>query len=172
MTVWALPSRDLQTIAVLAPRADASIAARRPAPPAPMTTTSYSWICCSDISNNLSLGLANEPGEEHVAGVQRGGPAPQPEAHRRLGEAVDVPAAQVPAGVARQRVQPQEHRVDHQHQRAQAHAPAVTEVEALDAVPQQDDRERQRQVEEVAVDVLEDQRELGLAAVARPRVAD
>src|SRR6266508_4695761 len=73
MTVWALPSRDLQTIAVLAPRADASIAARRPAPPAPMTTTSYSWICCSDISNNLSLGLANEPGEVSMAQALLGG---------------------------------------------------------------------------------------------------
>jgi hypothetical protein len=42
MTVCALPSRDLQTTAVRAPLSWASIAARKPAPPAPTTTTSYS----------------------------------------------------------------------------------------------------------------------------------
>ena len=40
MTVWALPSSDLQIRAVRAPCADASMAARSPAPPAPMTMTS------------------------------------------------------------------------------------------------------------------------------------
>ena len=40
ITVWALPSSDLQTIAVSAPASWAAIAARRPAPPAPTTTTS------------------------------------------------------------------------------------------------------------------------------------
>jgi hypothetical protein len=45
ITVWALPSRDLHTTAVLAPASCAAMAARRPAPPAPITTTSYR--CCS-----------------------------------------------------------------------------------------------------------------------------
>ena len=40
MTVWALPNSDLQMMATLLPSMRASIAARRPAPPAPMTTTS------------------------------------------------------------------------------------------------------------------------------------
>ena len=40
MTVWALPRSDLQTRPTVAPAALASIAARRPAPPAPMTSTS------------------------------------------------------------------------------------------------------------------------------------
>jgi len=40
MTVCALPSSDLHTIAVRAPASWAAIAARRPDPPAPMTTTS------------------------------------------------------------------------------------------------------------------------------------
>ena len=44
MTVCALPSSDLQTRPTLTPPADASIAARSPAPPAPMTRTSYSWV--------------------------------------------------------------------------------------------------------------------------------
>ena len=41
ITVCALPSSDLQTIAVFAPASWAAIAARRPEPPAPITTTSY-----------------------------------------------------------------------------------------------------------------------------------
>ena len=42
MTVCALPSSDLQTRPTETPAADASIAARKPAPPAPMTSTSCS----------------------------------------------------------------------------------------------------------------------------------
>ena len=45
ITVWALPSSDLHTIAVRAPASCAAMAARRPAPPAPITTTSY--VCRS-----------------------------------------------------------------------------------------------------------------------------
>ena len=41
ITVWALPNKDLQTIATRSPAARASTAARSPAPPAPITTTSY-----------------------------------------------------------------------------------------------------------------------------------
>src|SRR5512142_3371023 len=43
MTVCALPNSDLEMIAVFLPASRASIAARRPAPPAPITTTSYVW---------------------------------------------------------------------------------------------------------------------------------
>src|SRR5579863_8494748 len=44
ITVWALPSRDLQTSAVRSPRSLASMAALRPAQPAPMTMTSKSCV--------------------------------------------------------------------------------------------------------------------------------
>ena len=44
MTVWALPSSDLQTRPTDAPPAEASMAARSPAPPAPMIRTSCSWV--------------------------------------------------------------------------------------------------------------------------------
>ncbi len=40
MTVCALPNSDLEMIAVFSPRARASMAARSPDPPAPITTTS------------------------------------------------------------------------------------------------------------------------------------
>ena len=44
MTVCALPRRDLQTRATLTPAAEASMAARKPAPPAPITRTSCSCV--------------------------------------------------------------------------------------------------------------------------------
>ena len=44
ITVCALPSSDLQTRPTDSRVADASMAARRPAPPAPMTNTSYSCV--------------------------------------------------------------------------------------------------------------------------------
>jgi hypothetical protein len=40
MTVWALPNSDLEMIATFLPCSRASIAARSPEPPAPITTTS------------------------------------------------------------------------------------------------------------------------------------
>ncbi len=44
ITVCALPSSDLVTTMVLQPASAAAIAARMPAPPAPMTSTSHSWV--------------------------------------------------------------------------------------------------------------------------------
>ena len=40
ITVWALPNSDLDTTATFRPRSRASMTARNPAPPAPITTTS------------------------------------------------------------------------------------------------------------------------------------
>ena len=55
MTVCALPRSDLQMMAVRTPWPAASIAARRPAPPAPITTTSYSWTsCCVSLAHARS----------------------------------------------------------------------------------------------------------------------
>src|SRR5262245_50689924 len=53
ITVCALPSSDLQTRPTRAPFADASIAARRPAPPAPITNTSCSIVWISLIARRL-----------------------------------------------------------------------------------------------------------------------
>src|SRR4051812_46830431 len=67
ITVWALPRSDLHTIAVEAPLAWASAAARRPAPPAPITRTSKS--CVSNSATALEEpGVGDRPAghEPHV----------------------------------------------------------------------------------------------------------
>src|SRR5437762_2387186 len=101
MTVCALPSSDLQTRAVRAPWSEASMAARRPAPPAPMTTTSNSWVSCSVMPSehqprvaddaggdqpDIDVGKGHEdqadPGQQHVPGVEGRDLAPHPVAGR------------------------------------------------------------------------------------------
>ena len=48
ITVCALPNNDLVITATFWPRSLASITARKPAPPAPMTTTSYACRSTSE----------------------------------------------------------------------------------------------------------------------------
>src|SRR3954447_9151098 len=130
MTVCALPSSDLHTTAVRAPASWAAIAARRPAPPAPMTTTSYACSSSSTIRRTLSSeepGVGDraaghqedvevgerdaeqgDPGERRMAGVQPRDHRPEPVAQRVPGEGVEPAADDVPARMAGQRVQPQQ----------------------------------------------------------------
>src|SRR6478609_8366897 len=77
ITVCALPSRDLQTIAVLAPASWAAMAARSPEPPAPITTTSY-W-CFSTVPgwaagvvSVMSVTSSEEPRVVEDPGRQQG----------------------------------------------------------------------------------------------------
>src|SRR5438046_2882113 len=54
MTVCALPNSDLHTSPTETPPADASMAARKPAPPAPMTSTSCSCVSYSAMLKSAS----------------------------------------------------------------------------------------------------------------------
>src|SRR5205809_5492345 len=99
ITVCALPSSDLHTRPVFAPASAAAIAARRPAPPAPITKTSTSCVSYSAISARPSddlevvdVPLSQEPdvqvgqrhheqadpGQEHVPLVELADALPQP----------------------------------------------------------------------------------------------
>src|SRR6267378_126151 len=87
MTVWALPRRHLQTMPTETPAAEASMAARRPAPPDPITNTSCSTVSKSGILKNSHVfphahrtkpdvdvsehhAEKAHPGPEHVTAVQ------------------------------------------------------------------------------------------------------
>src|SRR5258705_10790853 len=56
ITVWALPSRDFVTSPPEHPNSATSIAARSPAPPAPITSTSCSWVWNDSIASSCSGG--------------------------------------------------------------------------------------------------------------------
>jgi len=63
ITVCALPSSDLQTTPTRAPWASASIAARRPAPPAPMISTSCSCVSYLEVTGvEYPSGRRSQPG--------------------------------------------------------------------------------------------------------------
>ena len=76
MTVCALPSSDLQTRPTDTPAADASMAARSPAPPAPMTRTSCS---CVWYSGHLRQILQSCPDRPSSTGGRRGRQKPTAE---------------------------------------------------------------------------------------------
>src|SRR3954451_14624644 len=194
MTVWALPNSDLQTMAVRRPCSRASMAARRPAPPAPMTTTSYAWRS-SSVTAGLSVDQAQvgqcaggdqrdvevgddeggegRPSELHVVAVQPRDPLPQPVSHRVPGEVVDPPGRDVPARVAGQRVGPEQDDVAHQDEVAEPEAePARAAVERHHRVVGGDERDQDGRVEEVRGRVLQQQREPRLAGVPRVRLRD
>ncbi|MFM8349983.1 MAG: hypothetical protein ACKN9D_02860, partial [Actinomycetales bacterium] len=96
-----------------------------------------------------------------------GDPGPHPVADRVRGEVLEPTAEGMSAGVAGQRVQPQQGRIGDQDQRADADMTplALMVAERDDRIPGEDDVEDQASVEEVPVAVLEDQRESGLAGV-------
>src|SRR5687767_12532370 len=119
MTVCAFPSSDLQTRPTDTPWAAASTAARRPAPPAPMTSTSCSCVSYSgmaivvprleddpeiadhahghepDVEIGETHAEEREPREHRMALVEPGEEVPEHVAGRRLREGVDVTAADV-----------------------------------------------------------------------------
>src|SRR5437764_14707256 len=118
ITVCALPSSDLHTSPTDTPPADASMAARSPAPPAPMTSTScscvsYSAICKKPLEESrigpvacrahadVEVGEANaeerQPGPQHVLLVEPGHESPRLVAAALLGDVVRAAEAVEPA---------------------------------------------------------------------------
>src|SRR3954451_5918816 len=206
ITVCALPSRDLQTIAVFAPASWAAMAARRPEPPAPITTTSYWCFSTAPFSAGagtvvsvMSATSSEEPwvvegtgGQQRdvevhqrdreqrvprvlgVPGVQLRHPGPQLVADRVLAEVAQPAAGDVPAGVARDRVEPDQHDVgDHEHG-AEPHVYAaglpLGRAEGQHRVVGEHQRDQHGGVPEPAVHVLQYQREPGLAGVLAVRL--
>ncbi len=73
--------------------------------------------------------------------------------------------------MAAQRVAAQQHHVDQQHQRPHADAEFAVEPQGLPHVVRQEHQKQERDVEEVAMDVLNDQREVALAQILLARLA-
>src|SRR5215469_16842442 len=115
-----------------------------------------------------------DPGELHVLGVELGDLGPHPVPDWMLGEVLQPAASYVTAGVAGQRIQPQQGCVDDQNERAEAHVAPLAAVvtESKYCIPAQDQVEDQRDIEEVPVHVLQDQWEPALTSVLGVRLTD
>src|SRR6266705_3534295 len=83
-------------------------------------------------------------------------------------EAVEGPAHQVAGRVAGEAVERERSGGDQQHERADPDADAAPEARPLEHVAPEEEEVDERDVERVAVEVLEDEGEGGLAAVAVP----
>ncbi len=109
-----------------------------------------------------------------MVGVELRHPGPQPVADRVLGEVPQPAADDVTAGVAGQRVEPDQDHVDRHQHGAEAHVDAVVlarrRPEGQEHVVRQDHADHDGGVPEVAVDVLHQQREPRLAAVGGVRL--
>src|SRR5437016_1187411 len=100
MTVWAFPRSDLQTSPTETPCAAASIAARNPAPPAPMTSTSCSWVSCSIFAIAAPLCLEDDPEvPDHAHRDEPDVQVGQPDAEQREPRVHRVPLVQAADGV-------------------------------------------------------------------------
>ena len=113
-----------------------------------------------------------DPGIAGVVAVEPRHERPHPVADRVLAEVAHPAAHDVAAGVAGERVEPDVDHVDQHQQRAEAHvAPLVVGVaEGQHHVEAQHQGDQHRGVPEPAVDVVEDQRQPGLAGVAAVRL--
>src|SRR5262245_49977968 len=193
ITVCALPNNDFEIIAVRLPASRASIAARSPAPPAPITTTSY---CCRSMlviavrplveeaqvgdpacgdSHDVRVGEDHrEKGRHRVRAVPRvelGHEVPEPVAQRVLGEMLEPTADDMPAGMAGKRVSPQHHQVNPDDHRTETDAEAaVLTVERDHRVVRIDEQQDRGEEEEVPMEDHDDQREAGLAGVLLVRL--
>src|SRR5262245_48684097 len=190
MTVWAFPRSDLHTRPTETPPAEASMAARSPAPPAPITRTSCSKVSTSDVEDNLKEPSVLEdphrehphveiregdpkqayPGPEHVPLVQSADAGVRPLTHRGLRELVASASHQVTKGVTAEGVAAEQNDVHEEDERADPDAEGdatggVLEPERLPDVVRQDRQEEEAEVQEVAVDVLENQRESLLTTI-------
>src|SRR5947208_2765142 len=125
ITVCALPSSDLQTRPTLTPFADASIAARKPAPPAPITITSWTWVLRSLIlekspvrpdahraESYVDVGERHpaeaHPGPHHVPFVEAGGAREELLARRLLRHLIEHAADQMAQRMAAEGVTAQQ----------------------------------------------------------------
>src|SRR5688572_8891338 len=199
MTVWALPRSDLVMTATLTPRAEASIAARRPAPPAPITRTSVS------ITGNCIVGVSRRPGLQarrrvsenpeirpdphgqhpdiqvreadpdqtgprplHVPPVQAAHTGVCALANRPARHDIERAAGEMAERVTTKSVEPQEHHVRREDQRPDADAelrggagledgaPVGREPHGYPGVVTEDADEHDRDIQKVAMDVLDD----------------
>jgi len=108
------------------------------------------------------------PGKEHVALVQKADPAPSGVARAsegRAGEAVEFASREVAERVARKGVKREQGNVQGQNESADTDAEVAVEIEGYDGVVPEEQDEDDRNIEEIAVKILENEGKSCLALV-------
>src|SRR3990172_1263276 len=97
---------------------------------------------------------------------------PDPVPGRGSGKDIDMPPAQMPAGVAGKRVQGEQHHVDPEDEGPDPDPETIREPERQDRIPGKDDDEEHSEIKSVAMDVLKDKGKGGFAIIAPARIGD
>src|SRR5205085_3675864 len=98
--------------------------------------------------------------------------------HRREREAIEITAEEMPQRVTTERVTAEQHDIHDENDGAEPDAEvlmariAIEEPHRFVSVASEDDQENERRVEEVAVDVLDHQRQESLTSIALARLAN
>src|SRR5579862_9629975 len=122
----------------------------------------------ADVKVREADGDEARPGQGHVAIVQKADAAPSGEAglaKRGAGEAIEFSASEMAERVARKRIQREHDDVDGHHQGADADAEMTVEIVGEHDVIPEKTKEHEREIEKVAVNVLQDERKRGLTFV-------
>src|SRR5579883_449085 len=115
-----------------------------------------------------------QPREQHVTAIQRRDAIVTRLTHRTLRNLIPAAAGQVAQRVAPERIGTQQDRVDDHDQGAEGDSEALSaalpEPQGPPGITQQDKDENDRQIQEVAVHVLKNQREAALSPVGLSRL--
>src|SRR5208282_1362587 len=136
--------------------------------------------CAAGHQPDIKIGRTDRdqaaPGEEHVALVEKTEAAPGGKsgfAEGGAGEAVEFASRKVTQRVARKRVEREQNHIRSQNQSADSNPKMAVEIEGLDSVMPEKQDEHDREVKEIAMNVLQDKGKPGLALIlAFGRLAD
>src|SRR6266568_8199755 len=112
------------------------------------------------------------PREQHVALVQKGYAAPGTEtrtAERGAREAIQLSASEMAQRVAGESVKGEQSHVQRQDDRTNTHSKATIKKERAEGILPEKNEEQNREVEKIAVNILEDERKRSFTAIIAAR---
>src|SRR5690242_17375388 len=112
------------------------------------------------------------PGPQHVAAVKAAHAIVGRLAERALRQPVVEAADQMPQRVAAESIAAEHDEIEREHDGSHADSELSVEPQRFPKIVRQDHQEQQREVKEVAMDVLDDERKRSLAQIFLARLAD
>src|SRR6266704_2567690 len=117
-------------------------------------------------------GDETRPGEQHVALVQKGYATPSGKARAAEGrarKAIQLSASEMAQRVTGESVEGEQGHVQRQDDRTDTHSKVTIKKERAEGIVPEKDEEQNREVEEIAVNILEDKRKRGFATIVAAR---